>query len=115
MESISFEDRFINDIYGKTGEVYSVLNVPNTEGLSPEMLEGKPKFTPYYVEGTYYEGKVLSSTSVYKTESNYYLYLYKKESSFASYQLKVYYPIRVQKEVLFFINNLKKLNKNGNQ
>jgi hypothetical protein len=115
MESISFEDRFLNDIYGKTDELYSVLNVPNTEGLNPEMLEGKPKFTPYYVEGVYHEGKVLPTIAVYKTESNYYLYLYKKESSFASYRLKIYYPVRIQKEVFFFINNLKKLNKNGNQ
>jgi hypothetical protein len=115
MESISFEDRFLNDMYSKTGELYSVLDVPNAEGLSPEMLEGKPKFTLFYVEGVYHDGKVLAASSVYKTESNYYLYLYKKESSFASYKLKIYYPIRIQKEVLFFINNLKKLNKNGNQ
>ena len=115
MESISFEDRFLNDVYGKTGELHSVLNVSNAEGLNPEMLEGKPKFTPYYVEGMYHEGKVLPTIAVYKTESNYYLYLDKKESSFASYRLKIYYPVRIQKEVLFFINNLKKLNKNGNQ
>lgn len=114
MESISFEERFLNDVYVKTGELYSVLDVPNPEGLNPEMLEGKPKFTPYYIEGSYYEGKVLPLTSVYKTESNYYLYLYRKES-LTTYRLKIYYPIRVQKEVLFFINNLKKLNKNGNQ
>ena len=115
MENIGFENRFLNDIYEKTGEIYSVLEVPNSAALNPEMLEGKPKFAPYYVEGIHYEGKVLTTTSVYKTESEYYLYLYKKEYSTASYRLKIYYTIRIQKEVIFFINNLKKLNKNGNQ
>ena len=113
-EKFSFEDKFLNDLYSKTGEIYSIIEVPEGHGLNPDLLENKPKFTPFYVDGKFYEGKTIPLVAVYKTESNYYLYLYKKDWTFASYNLKIYYTIKIQKEVLFFINNLKKL-KNGNQ
>ena len=54
MEKFKHEERFLELITEKTGELYSITELSDGHGLTSRTLMDKPKFTPYFLEGTNY-------------------------------------------------------------
>lgn len=114
MEKFKHEERFLDLIIEKTGEFYSITELTDGHGLTSVGLMDKPKFTPYFLEGTNYSDGTHYLDSIFMFDNDIYIYLSKVEHMISSCSCKIYYPIRKKKDVEFFILNLKKLKKDGN-
>ena len=114
MEKFKHEERLLDIITEKTGEMYSVTTLNDGHGLDTNSLLGKPKFDPYFLDGTEGLSGMFYLESIFCFDSDIYIYLSKSEHMISSFSCKIYYPIRKKKDVEFFILNLKKLKKNGN-
>ena len=114
MEKFKHEERFLELITEKTGELYSISELSDGHGLIPNTLMDKPKFTTYFLEGTNYVDGTHYMDSIFVFNNDIYIYLCKTELLISSFFCKIYYPIKKKKDVEFFILNLKKLKKNGN-
>lgn len=114
MEKFKHEKRFLDLITQKTGDLYSITELTDGHGLTSSSFVNKPKFEPYFLEGTNYSDGTYYSDSIFLFDENIYIYLSKSEPMISSFSCKIYYPIRKKKDVEFFILNLKKLKKDGN-
>ena len=114
MEKFKHEERFLDLITEKSGEFYSITELTDGHGLTTTGLTDKPKFTPYFLEGTNYADGTHYLDSIFVFDNDIYIYLSKVEPMISSFSCKIYYPIRKKKDVEFFILNLKKLKKDGN-
>ena len=114
MEKFKHEKRFLELITEKTGEFYSITELTDGHGLNSSSLMDKPKFTPYFLEGTNYADGTHYLDSIFVFDNDIYIYLSKLEPLISSFSCKIYYPIRKKKDVDFFILNLKKMKKDGN-
>lgn len=114
MEKFKHEERFLELITEKTGELYSITELTDGHGLTYETLIDKPKFTSYFLDGVNYTDKTHYSDSIFVFDNDIYIYLSKLEPMIYSFSCKIYYPIRKKKDVDFFILNLKKMKKDGN-
>jgi hypothetical protein len=114
MEKFKYEKQFLELITEKTGEIYSITELTDGHGLTSETLMDKPKFTPYFLEGTNYTDGTHYLDSIFVFDNDIHIYLSKSEPMISSFSCKIYYPIRKRKDVEFFILNLKKIKKNGN-
>jgi hypothetical protein len=114
MEKFKHEEKFLELITEKDGEMYSITELSDGHGLTPYELLQRPKFTPYFLDGTEYSNGVSYLNSIFVFDENIYIYLSKSEPMVSSFSCKIYYPIRKKKDVEFFTLNLKKMKKNGN-
>ena len=114
MEKFKHEERFLDLITEKSGEFYSITELADGHGLTSSGLMDKPKFKPYFLEGTNYADETHYLDSIFVFYDDIYIYLSKVEPMISSFSCKIYYPIRKKKDVEFFILNLKKLKKDGN-
>lgn len=114
MEKFKHEERFLNNLTEKTGELYSISELTDGHGLSPYDLFGKPKFSPHFLDGIENSNTMNYLDAIIVFDENIYIYLSKSEPMISSFSCKIYYPIKKKKDVEFFILNLKKLKKNGN-
>lgn len=114
METFKHEKRFLNHITEKTSELYSITELTDGHGLTPDILIDKPKFIPYFLEGTNYSDGTHYLDSIFVFDNDIHIYLSRVELMISSFSCKIYYPIRKKKDVEFFILNLKKLKKDGN-
>lgn len=114
MKKFKHEERFLELIIEKTSELYSITELTDGHGLKSETLMDKPKFTPYFLEGTNYADGTHYLDTIFVFDEDIYIYLSKSDINVSSFFCKIYYPIRKKKDVEFFILNLKKLKKNGN-
>jgi hypothetical protein len=114
MEKFKHEERFLDLITEKTSELYSITELTDGHGLTPSSLINKPKFTPYFLEGTNYSDGTNYLDSIFVFDDDIHIYLSRVELMISSFSCKIYYPIRKKKDVEFFILNLKKLKKDGN-
>jgi hypothetical protein len=114
MEKFKHEEQFLKLITDKTGEMYSLIELLDGHGLTPQTLFGKDKFTPYLLDGIQYTDNVVYTDSIFVFDNDVHIYLSKVEVTISSFSCKIYYPIRKKKDVEFFILNLKKLKKDGN-
>ena len=114
MEKFKYEEKFLELITEKDGEMYSITELSDGHGLTPYELLQRPKFTPHFLDGTEYSNGVSYLNSIFVFDENIYIYLSKSEPMVSSFSCKIYYPIRKKKDVEFFTLNLKKLKKDGN-
>jgi hypothetical protein len=114
MEKFKHEERLLGLITESTREMYSITELSFNHTLTCENLLNKPKFKPFFLEandtslGNYY------LESIFLYDEDIYIYLSKSEPMISSFSCKIYYPIKKQKDVGFFILNLKKIKKDGN-
>jgi hypothetical protein len=114
MEKFKHEERFLNQITESESVMLSMTELADGHGLTSSGLMDKPKFTPYFLEGTNYADGTHYLDSIFVFDNDIYIYLSKVEPMISSFSCKIYYPIRKKKDVEFFILNLKKLKKDGN-
>lgn len=114
MEKFKHEERFLEVITEKTGELYSITELTDGHGLTIVGLLDRPKFTPYFLDGIHYSDGIHYLDSIFVFDNDIHIYLSKVEPMISSFSCKIYYPIRKKKDVEFFILNLKKLKKDGN-
>lgn len=114
MEKFKHEERFLELITEKTGELYSITELTEGHGLTPSSLFEKPKFLPYFLEGTNYSDGTYYLNTIFVFDNDIHIYLSKTDIIVSSFSCKIYYPIRKKKDVEFFILNLKKIKKDGN-
>ena len=114
MEKFKHEERFLDLVTEKTGELYSIIELTDGHGLTPQSLLNKPKFEPYFMEGTQYSDSLAYLNSIFVFDNDIHIYLSKTDTIVSSFSCKIYYPIRKKKDVEFFILNLKKIKKDGN-
>jgi hypothetical protein len=115
MEKFKHEEKLLELITEKSGELFSSILLTSDHGLTPTDLHNKPKFTPYFLEGIQLMNDgIFYPSSIFLFDEDTYIYLSKSEPMISSFSCKIYYPIRKRKDVEFFILNLKKLKKNGN-
>ena len=114
MEKFKHEERFLNMITEKTGELYSTINLNDSHGLSPQNLFDKPKFFEFMLDGIEYSSGVVYTDAIFLYDNNIYIYLSKTEPMISTFFCKIYYPVNRKKDVELFILNLKKLKKDGN-
>jgi hypothetical protein len=114
MEKFKHEEKLLDIITEKTGEMYSMITLNDGHGLNTDSLLGKPKFEPYFLDGSESSSGMYYLESIFRFDENIYIYLSKSEPLISSFSCKIYYPIRKKKDVEFFILNLKKLKKDGN-
>lgn len=114
MEKFKHEERFLELITEKTGELYSITELSDGHGLSPSGLFNKPKFSTYLLDGKQYDDGTSYLNSIFVFDNDIYLYLSKSDAIVSSFSCKIYYPIGKKKDVEFFILNLKKIKKDGN-
>ena len=115
MEKFKLEEKFLELLVDKTGELYSTIQLSNAHELTPTDLQNKPKFSPYFLDGEEgMNGGIYYLNSIFLFDDDTYIYLSKSEPMISSFSCKIYYPIKKKKDVEFFILNLKKLKKNGN-
>ena len=114
MEKFKYEERFLDLITEKTGELYSTVELIDNHELSPHGIFDKPKFTPYLLDGKQYSDGVSYLDVIFVFDNDIYLYLSKSDVIVSSFSCKIYYPTRKKKDVDFFILNLKKMKKDGN-
>ena len=115
MEKFKHEEKLLELITEKSGELLSSILLTDDHGLNPTDLQTKPKFSPHFLEGVQLNnGEIFYPNSIFVFDENIYIYLCKSEPLISSFYCKIYYPIRKKKDVEFFILNLKKLKKNGN-
>ena len=114
MEKFKHEERFLNNLTEKTGEIYSISELSEGHGLNPYDLFEKSKFSPHFLDGMEYSTGTVYLNSIFVFDEDIYLYLSKSDAIVSSFSCKIYYPIKKKKDVEFFILNLKKLKKNGN-
>jgi len=112
MEKFKHEERFLKLITEKTGELFSITELTDGHGLTCGSLMNKPKFTPYFLEGTNYADGTIYLDSIFVFDNDIHIYLSKSEPTISSFSCKIYYPIRKLRDVDFFILNLKKIKKN---
>ena len=112
MEKFKHEERFLELITEKTGELYSITELTDGHGLTTSGLFEKPKFVPYFLDGTNYSDGTSYLNSIFVFDEDIYIYLSKSDVIVSSFSCKIYYPIRKKKDVDFFILNLKKIKKN---
>jgi len=115
MGNFIHEEKFLKLHQDTKSELLSVNKLEDNHELTPDFLFTKPKFTPYLLDGKEVSGQMSYLESIFVYDDDIYLYLSKSESMFSSFSCKIYYPIKKRKDVEFFILNLKKLKKNGNQ
>jgi hypothetical protein len=114
MKKFRHEERFLKTLTEKNGEMLSIIDLTDYHGLTPNDLIQRPKFIPYFFEGTQYTDDLMYQESIFVMDNNIYIYLSKGDPSISSFSCRIYYPIEKRKDVEFFILNLKKLKKNGN-
>jgi hypothetical protein len=115
MEKFKHEEKLLELITEKSGELFSSILLTDDHGLNPTDLQTKPKFIAHFLEGVQQNGgEIFYPNSIFVFDENIYIYLCKSEPLISSFYCKIYYPIRKKKDVEFFILNLKKLKKNGN-
>jgi hypothetical protein len=114
MKNFKHEERFLENLFERTKEMISIMELTDGHGLSPLLLKNKPKFAEYFSDTTQFSDGLSYSDSIYVFDEDIYIYLSKSEPSISSFSCKIYYPIRKKKDVEFFILNLKKMKKNGN-
>jgi len=112
MEKFKHEERFLELITEKTGELYSITELTDGHGLTTSGLFEKPKFVPYFLDGTNYSDGTSYLNSIFVFDEDIYIYLSKSDVIVSSFSCKIYYPIKKKKDVDFFILNLKKIKKN---
>jgi len=115
MGNFIHEEKFLKLHQDTKSELLSVNKLEDNHELTPDFLFTKPKFTPHLLDGKEVSGQMSYLESIFVYDDDIYLYLSKSESMFSSFSCKIYYPIKKRKDVEFFILNLKKLKKNGNQ
>lgn len=114
MEKFKHEERFLKNLTDKTGQLFSISELSEGHGLSPQELFNKPKFKEHLLDGIEYSSGLIYMDAIFVYYDDIYIYLSKSEPMISSFSCKIYYPIRKKKDVEFFILNLKKLKKNGN-
>ena len=115
MEKFKHEEKFLEILTEQTGEMYSITELTDGHGLTPDSLIDKSKrFDPYFLEGTQYSDNIVYLNSIFVWDNDIHIYLSKVEPMISSFSCKIYYPIKKKKDVEFFILNLKKLKKDGN-
>ena len=114
MQKFKHEERFLDNLTEKTGDLHSISELSDGHGLTPDQLMGKDKFSEYFLDGTEYSTGTVYLDAIFVFDEDIYLYLSKSDVIVSSFSCKIYYPIRKRKDVEFFILNLKKIKKNGN-
>jgi hypothetical protein len=114
MEKFKHEEKFLENLSKNSNEFFSMIELSDGHGLSPEELNNKPKFIEFFSDSTQYSNGSSQSDVIYVFDEDIYIYLSKSEPIISSFSCKIYYPIIKKKDVNFFILNLKKLKKNGN-
>jgi hypothetical protein len=114
MKKFKHEEKFFDNLLSKTGEMFSILELSEGHGLSPNILKTKPKFIEHFSDEMQYSDGTVYSDSIFIFDENIYIYLSKTEQLISSFSCKIYYPIKKKKDVEFFVLNLKKIKKNGN-
>ena len=114
MEKFKHEERLLNMITEKTGEIHSIIELTDGHGLTPQSLIEKPKFLTYFLDGIQFSDNLSYLDSIFLFDNDIYIYLSKLEPMISSFSCKIYYPIRKKKDVDFFILTLKKIKKDGN-
>jgi hypothetical protein len=114
MEKFKHEERLLELVTTKYGEMYSTTTLNEGHGLNTMSLLGKPKFEPYFLDGIEGVSGIFYLDSIFLFDDDIYIYLSKSEPMISSFSCKIYYPIRKKKDVEFFILNLKKIKKDGN-
>ena len=115
MKKFKHEERFLENLFERTKEMFSIMELSDGHVLSPFELKSRPRFTEYFSDATQFADGVSYLESIYVYDEDIYIYLSKSEPMISSFSCKIYYPIRKKKDVEFFILNLKKMKKNGNQ
>ena len=114
MEKFKHEYRFLENYTEKNGELLSITQLNDGHGLTPSDLNTRPKFTPYFLDGSEGTTGVYYLDAIFTFDEDIYIYLSKTDPMISSFSCKIYYPIRKRKDVEFFILNLKKIKKDGN-
>ncbi len=111
MKKFKYEEQFLKTVTKKNGEMLSIIDLLDYHGLTPNDLIQRPKFIPYFFEGTQYTDDLMCQESIFMMDNNIYIYLSKGEPNISSFSCRIYYPIEKRKDVEFFILNLKKFKK----
>jgi len=112
MEKFKHEERFLENIFKTNENLFSIMELSEGHGLSPNELKSKTKFTEFFSDSIQYLDGTTNLDSIYMFDSDIYIYLSKSDPTISSFSCKIYYPIRKKKDVEFFVLNLKKLKKN---
>ena len=112
MEKFKHEERFLENILKTNENLFSIMELSEGHGLSPNELKSKTKFTEFFSDSIQYLDGTSHLDSIYMFDSDIYIYLSKSDATISSFSCKIYYPIRKKKDVEFFVLNLKKLKKN---
>ena len=114
MSKFKHEEKFLENLSKTSDQFFSMVELTEGHGLSPDELTNKPKFIEFFSDSKQYSDGSAQSDVIYVYDEDIYIYLSKSEPIISSFSCKIYYPIRKKKDVNFFILNLKKLKKNGN-
>ena len=114
MKKFKHEERFLDNLIEKVGELFSVIELSDGHELSPQLLFTKNKFSDHFLDGIQYSTGISYLDSIFVFDEDIYIYLSKTDPIVSSFSCRIYYPIRKKKDVDFFILNLKKLKKDGN-
>lgn len=103
------EEQFLKSLYDTKGVTFSKNKISASINITPELLLEK-KYNLEYCDITTYSEGVSYLEAIFKTKSNFYIYLSKRNIESINYDIKIYFkPIDIL-EVKFFIKNLLKLN-----
>jgi len=114
MEKFKHEKKFLENLKDKNSELFSINELYDGHGLTPQELFNRPKFMEHFLDGVEYSSSIMYMDAIFVYNDDIYIYLSKNDPIISSFSCKIYYPIRKKKEVEFFMLNLKKLKKNGN-
>ena len=115
MKKFKHEEKFLQNLSEKNSEMLSIMELSDGHGLTPQELKNRSRFEEFFSDSIQYADGISHNDSIFLFDQDIYIYLSKTEPIISSFSCKIYYPIRKKKDVEFFILNLKKLKKNGNQ
>jgi len=104
----SKEEEFLKYLYDSTKKLYSKAIVSTAINITPEMLIEKKMEIEYSKTIVWPEGLTYYDIIV-KTKSDIFIYLSKKEISELNYRVNLYYEPDKHDEMIFLVNNLKKI------
>jgi hypothetical protein len=104
----SKEEEFLKYLYDSTQRLYSKAIVSTAINITPEMLLEKKMDIEFSKTIVWPEG-ITYLDIIVKTKSDIFIYLSKKEISELNYRVSLYYEPSKHDEMLFLVNNLKKI------
>jgi hypothetical protein len=89
MEKFKLEEKFLELLVDKTGELYSTIQLSDTHGLTPTDLQNRPKFSPYFLDGKEdISGGISYLSSIFLFDDDTYIYLSKSDPMISSFSWK---------------------------